>query len=671
MENILSLVLLLLSVSGGREINTVEYKHIVSCVEDILHRDFKNIHPVVVSVPEICRDSTPRALGLLLKPPKQDHQQLVDELLKTVSNFTLIQMRVPSLATENEYPGNNDQTRHRGYIFLIFSCNADEDSEADDEEFQYILDSQINVIMEKLTFNAMAKFIVILPEIFGDNSESFALALTRRWWNMAKMVNFIILLPHSVINIEEKEIQNGDEGAKLDLYSWSPYIDNNCDAVDKVILLDQWLPSNRDKFLKNTSLYNFTLPTNFHGCPLNVATFGPEPYVIADPNYTMDNGVELKDVNGLSIHVLYSLTRKYNLTLNFILHKKEISGSGNSDFLMKFLADEMHVIAGTIFPMITTLIYGDMSNPIVYDAAKYIVPCPTPIGKMWRILKTFTSSTWAALIVVLFLASFLTQLNSRTNRKEYNMFTKFPYCLYSNWAVLLGISTPQIPFSSRIRQLFILYVWYCFAINQVFQAYFVTYLVEPGYGKSLETLDDLRLSKITYGWFNMAAWIIAVLDTLDFKTVAYSLRECIDVYPCTEIVISEQNLAALTSPFLAWYIARKKGFQNLNKIVCFLEENLFTFYFPFLVRKGFPLLSIINYHILIYMQTGLQERYLSELIHGILLKADERHNEDLMYTVFTMKYLGPIFMLLIFGCFISTMVFIGEIVFNFCRKKML
>ena len=41
-------------------------------------------------------------------------------------------------------------------------------------------------------------------------------------------------------------------------------------------------------------------------------------------------------------------------------------------------------------------------------------------------------------------------------------------------------------------------VCYCFAMSTVFQAFFLSYLVEPGYGKEFEAFDVLIHSNLTY-----------------------------------------------------------------------------------------------------------------------------------------------------------------------------
>ena len=90
-------------------------------------------------------------------------------------------------------------------------------------------------------------------------------------------------------------------------------------------------------------------------------------------------------------------------------------------------------------------------------------------------------------------------------------YKSLSHCLYNAWTVFIGVSVPQQPTSSSVRVFFFLYVCFCFAISTVFQAFFVSYLVEQKYEGKLETLDDLLDSDLVYGY--LPALIVSVIVT--------------------------------------------------------------------------------------------------------------------------------------------------------------
>jgi len=71
--------------------------------------------------------------------------------------------------------------------------------------------------------------------------------------------------------------------------------------------------------------------------------------------------------------------------------------------------------------------------------------------------------------------------------------------MYNEWSNFIGVSVPQMPRSLKLSIFFLIYVCYCFAISRVFQAFFVSYLVEPGYGEKTATFQELLDSNVNYG----------------------------------------------------------------------------------------------------------------------------------------------------------------------------
>jgi hypothetical protein len=63
--------------------------------------------------------------------------------------------------------------------------------------------------------------------------------------------------------------------------------------------------------------------------------------------------------------------------------------------------------------------------------------------------------------------------------------------MYNVWSTLFGLSVPELPRTWKLGILFPIYVCYCFAISTVFQEFFVSYLVEPGYGEKIEIFQEI------------------------------------------------------------------------------------------------------------------------------------------------------------------------------------
>jgi hypothetical protein len=312
---------------------------------------------------------------------------------------------------------------------------------------------------------------------------------------------------------------------------------------------------------------------------------------------------------------------------------------------------------------------------------KMLVPCPKAIPGPDKVLTTFSLSVWLTIGLVLLLTTALFWCAGNGPKRsvcnETNNFKSLSHCFYNVWAVYIGVSVPQQPTNPSLRVLFILYVCFCFAISTVFQAFFVSYLVEPKYEKKLETLGDLLDSDVVYGDQPGAK---LVLETVAYHELLYFIQhkkpqeDCSDIRKCVERMITKRDIASLVIPFFANYFARKMGTVDVGKVICFLDQLEYSTFLTVLLKKGNPLLDRFNIVMRCYLEAGLLERIWSELQHRAALTSGGRVREGAvdMFFIFSISHLMPAFVVLLVGTVLSSVVFIGELIVNCvckCRGK--
>jgi hypothetical protein len=138
----------------------------------------------------------------------------------------------------------------------------------------------------------------------------------------------------------------------------------------------------------------------------------------------------------------------------------------------------------------------------------------------------------------------------------------------------MEVSVPQQPTTSTLRIFFFLYVCFCFAISRVFQAFFVSYLVEPNYEKKLETLDELLVSGIVYGshsFFTFAQDTFSYPELVQFLEHKNLQDDCSGPPKCVERTIAKRGIASFIAPFFATYVARDLGLDG-GKTIRSLNE---------------------------------------------------------------------------------------------------
>jgi hypothetical protein len=208
-------------------------------------------------------------------------------------------------------------------------------------------------------------------------------------------------------------------------------------------------------------------------------------------------------------------------------------------------------------------------------------------------------------------------------------------------------------------------------MSTVFQAFFTSYLVEPGYGKKFETFDDLLHSSVSYG-YNLALEVgMGSTSYGEHHSFPKSRRQdCNDIVECTRRIANNDQLCTISSPRITQYLASKVDIQDPSKFLCTLEENLFTTGFTFVLSNGSPFLNRLNVLTRRSQEGGLLDRYWEQLLWTTSLRSKMKFGdgEEDLYFVFSLSHLSPAFCVLGFGYLLSSAVFLAEIFVSWIAK---
>jgi len=206
--------------------------------------------------------------------------------------------------------------------------------------------------------------------------------------------------------------------------------------------------------------------------------------VIVTENYQQNDGRTAYKVTGLSVEILVLIFEKMNLTAVFLPPVIGIAQDSYFKVLSVFEDGLSDVVTGAL-PLLSIVVTSshDATIPYIHTELKMLIPCPKPIPGTEKILSTFSLSVWLTMGLVLLLSTAVFWCvgigTYRSMFREAHTYRSLSHCFYNAWAVFMGVSVPQLPTTSILRIFFLLYVCYCFAISTVFQAFFVSYLVEP------------------------------------------------------------------------------------------------------------------------------------------------------------------------------------------------
>jgi hypothetical protein len=208
-------------------------------------------------------------------------------------------------------------------------------------------------------------------------------------------------------------------------------------------------------------------------------------------------------------------------------------------------------------------------------------------------------------------------------------------------------------------------------MSTVFQAFFTSYLVDPGYGKKFETFDELLNSSMAYGYNDAFEFGMASTSYEEHERFPYSRRQnCNDMKECMEQIANHSQLCTLSVEAYSQYLASEMGIRGSSKYLCSLDENVMTVGLTSLLNNGSPFLKRLNTLTRRSLEGGLLDRYWAQLLWITNLRSKVRFIEDEndLYFVFSLSHLRPAFTVLAFGWLLSSVAFIAEVFVKWIPK---
>jgi hypothetical protein len=647
------IVMAVLPVVIPLEFTRSEQGYLVSCLRVILKKNIAQDELLVASFPATTN-------GTMLTSTKTGALQLVDTVLQMINKETLWPLHIYQLDANSSVIS---PYKPHNYVIFIWP-------EKSDNQSAEALYSQLYSLSVNLYFNPQAKFIVVLTGYYSDITK-FLSSCNRYLWLVFNVVNFILLVA------KHDASQYGATGEKYELgetknfevYSFFPYEENRCGKHCRPALIDQCRAENVEQFLYNAPLFPSKIPDTFPGCPIVAFANNLKPYTMLNA-YTDSYGRATYEAAGVETEYLKLVAEALNLTLEVIPCEHECNyGEHIIEIFVNIGFKPLNLIG------IKT---RDATIPYLFNALKWYVPCPKSDLSMEKVMGVFSVPVWFSMVPVLILTGIVFWYSARSHdrailRESYGYRT-LVHSLYNVWCVFLGVSVPEMPRTFRVRALFCLFVWYSFAVSTIFQSFFVSFLVSPGYSSYISSLDDISKSGLMYGNFGALDNLLREAGYEELDRLNIDQVECHDYEKCLERLFTQEDVAVLSPVIGAQYVASLVGKMEDENSLCFLDENVFSVNCVMYFNMGRPEFGKINVIIRRCIEAGLVEKYWSELNFKLkLLNVGKSKDADCqecgdMYFVFSLSHLRPAFLVLGFGHVLSATLFLGELILKWLSK---
>lgn len=535
---------------------------------------------------------------------------VVDFLLKNINELALFCLHVFKAGTTISVMPHEYYEPVRSYLMVTGSVEE--------------LTGQAEELVSRARLNARAQFMVVVTTA-EVSAQLLATSILQELWGIVRSMDAVVLVQNDAV---------------FQLYTWFPYqSDKHCVGVGDVVLMDQWGLEAKGRIINDGTLFPSKIPINAHGCPVKVS------FPFNDRN----------DVRYVT---------DYLKGLNFTVmgHYKHLFHGNGSDYIQTSAQDmatgQTEIIVGIPLQRDVNEI-GDNSFPYSEEMWAWYVPCARPVSRSLRIFKIFSAVGLLALsLTILFTAVMIWCLARHS--LESQSYTNLSRVILNVWAVGLGVSVSEMPKAFRPRAL--LFAWVCssLALGTIYQAFFASYLTDPGLEKQITCVEELISSKMQYGIMTGADFMYSASGTGGNKELILGGENCSVLEICIQRIIDTRNFAVLS------HSDRVRNYLdsvNDTTSVCLMNNfNSFTKQIVTYFSKGSCLLSPFNNYMTTILESGI---FVKDGADNKLHSVDRNiANKDILgeYSVFSLTYVSIAFYNLLIGHSLSFVVFVGELV---------
>jgi hypothetical protein len=644
--------IMLVTVHGHLQIishySLMQYTRIVS------EEHFSVGRPLVIVTPFAVKESPTEEVGYLI------------EELHISGRWPIVVYNGSGNINGNMY---TERRKHENYIILISGpCGEWTEYISRFQQQLYALSAGNNTWH---SWKPRAKFVVSVMSNC-ENKENTAISraiLNELWLNEVMEANVLFLVSNEE-EINDLQRNNNDTvyGTYLEIHSWFPYENSEkCHPDEGTVRVNVFTARNFSD-IKKGHIFQKKYKRNFHKCPIRVHVHTTPPFVNPPKRvWNKESGYQNVYEDGWEIELLGVVGNALNISLDFQVGKETeylegapaIYVGGYATFSFK----KFHLVEPTRTYLTVRLVW--------------YTPCSLKYPRYTHFFKVFSFKLWLSLAFSLVLAGIAVRCISSYGLKsdvhETGSYSNI-FCATSNIiSVFLSVSVNRQPHSSPLRLFFISWVCFSIAVATVFQAYFTTYLVEPGYVEPIKTLEQMLNYEKEFGFDEWNTIFFSnSSESLDVAILRNAVA-CPNINTCFKWAAVYQNFSTIIND-ITMEKFRANGewsSENNRPLVCALEDGVVrTHGFVFLVMKGRYFIEFINDVIVRVVEGGIFTHMQKQYFYK--QRNDSKYNSPTFtdtYTVISISHLQTVFYILLLGYVLAFASFVIEIMWHHWRSK--
>ncbi|KAJ4436693.1 hypothetical protein ANN_16824 [Periplaneta americana] len=576
------------------------------CVKSIAVQNFPPGR-MLISLPDTV--SNPSTHKLSLEQRDNDNFAFADFVFKLMNEVMRWDLKsfIPSDAATNvqfDYILQYRDEIPQYHIVLAWSY----DEEGDIIE---IITNQIIAMILSFSTNQRGKFLLVMPGYTSVSVKDLLFEIFENLLNVVNVFDVTVIIPTQDESNNQSKGLTDSNYPTFDVYTWFPF-QSPISSAESIALLNQWLGINEGEFIHNRDMYRNKIPRSFGGRKISVSPVVFEPLSWLMGNYTDEDGETNYNITGPEFDLLQIVCHELDLHISYEPVKPEVKLHQQVvETIIEMVSLPLDVAIGHLSFFVRTQCVLDYTVPILSLPERLFVPCPSPNSRLEKISEIFDVYSWSAMLVaflLLTLTAFLSAKNRRNASRESSAYKSISSCLYNMWAVHLGVSVTDMPRTTILRTLFIMCVWYAYAMGNLFQIYFTSFLVDPGLEKAVTNTEEYVDAHLYLEIQNGYAWYFGgLIHDMPIKR----FEKCYASKGCLKEMFTNKNYSTVTFEHWMEYYA-KVNYPRRETKLCFLKDRQNIRPYTIFLRRGSPYLESFNRMVHRVLQSGIMAHFMKK-----------------------------------------------------------
>lgn len=549
----------------------------------------------------------------------------------------------------------------------------------------------INELIDKLTENNIPQ--LILKDVLNEESHDLHInSVTVAFFNTCedvkkfdftrvdKDMRFLIIISHSTNDgcVEKLEhigervskhavtfiIQDYQTDQNAIVTIFSKIDGNTCEeVVDK--------PTRINTCVNGTIEDEEIFPTknfeNLNKCPFRVGMATLFPFATI-PNVESLNDydyIDLQDIKGSDFEIMKIITDYFNATLEIhYIYRREANPYANKGWMKFLLNGSLDVCAGGLYR-----IYGDVVeySGVYVRQSVFWVYYAQRADRSWENLVSKLNDVYYFFIFYI-TYSFVWCLISLFDRESVSLITT----LLNGWGALVGATSLQDARSNKQKFLNLMYLIMCIYSSAYISMQFYSFLTIRPPPHLLKTNSDVMTSGRTPYLMNTSKYFV---QEEKYTKFADTSEDCVTFDDCAEKTLKYNGLTVILQG--NFYIFQAMTAVQDEARVLRATENMLTVYNEMILRKNSPLVARFQSVMQRLFEAGITRRLFNEGIGISWVAKSTSANTNMVTSSYscqagcsiTLMQFAGVFYAWIFGCVISCLIFLIEIMIK--REKRL